>query len=275
MSTAIAGNKYTLASLIAQLPPFSAVTTRLITLVSTPEVSFDQVANLVRTDAAITARILRLANSPLYGRLQVNSVLRAISLLGQDRLSALIMTIGMQQLVSRKPAGEYQRFCWRHSLATACAAELFAPHFGVKPDIAYTGGLLHNIGCLALARTGRYEDLLRSVNDIDQQLLAECEVFGFDHGTLGAGLARHWGLPSQLLPFISSHHSAESAQADPSVRLMQLADSVAHRIGFTILHPPAPVEYPDWLQNGFRDESVPDAILSRINTLERSLTIPI
>lgn len=270
MSTVTTKPPKSISALLSQLPPFPPVAAKLIALVTAPRVAFGQVAELVRSDAAFAARTLRLANSPLLGGREVTSLLQAISMLGSDRLNALVMTLGVHHMVSREARCEVQRYCWRHCLATACAAEFLAPRFNLKSDIAYTGGLLHDVGCLALARTSEYEALLRSVSCIEEQLEAETARYGMDHGRLGALLVQHWGLPRQLQPLMSEHHSANE-NSDPQVYLIRLADCIADRVGFTMLHPPNQVEFPEWLESEMENGVLTDFILARVNDLERSL----
>ena len=113
-----------------------------------------EVQAVLRTDAAFSAEVLRLANSPLMGvRSEIRSILQAVVVLGLDRIKALAAVLSLRLFVTTGKSSEAMRACWRHSLATAILSERLARFVHLDSDACYTAGLLHDIGRLALLRS--------------------------------------------------------------------------------------------------------------------------
>src|SRR5262249_32798417 len=105
---------------LADLPPYRPVAKRLLTLTSYGDVPLTQVQDVLRTDAAFTAAVLRLANSPLIGMHNpVSSVLQAVMRLGLDRMKSLATTLALRSFLTNGVPSEALQACWRHNLATA------------------------------------------------------------------------------------------------------------------------------------------------------------
>jgi putative nucleotidyltransferase with HDIG domain len=132
------------------------------------------------------------------------------------------------------------RVCWDHSVACALIAEELAQALNQPKDRAYTAGLLHDIGRLALLTCYpvEYNNLFAVAreNDFDE-LECEWELFDVDHCTAGAWLARHWNLPEDFVEAISHHHRVEVIDAS-LVSIVTAAHQVANRIGFHVLDAP-------------------------------------
>jgi putative nucleotidyltransferase with HDIG domain len=132
------------------------------------------------------------------------------------------------------------RVCWDHSVACALIAEELAQALNQPKDRAYTAGLLHDIGRLALLTCYpvEYNNLfvVARENDFDE-LECEWELFDVDHCTAGAWLARHWNLPDDFVEAISQHHRVEVIDAS-LVSIVTAAHHVANRIGFHVLDAP-------------------------------------
>jgi putative nucleotidyltransferase with HDIG domain len=214
------------------LPPFPPAAGKVMALLSNEEVPFGEVAKVISTDAALSAEVLRLANSPLGGRYGANSILSALSLLGLARVGNLVLTLSMSKFLRRAGKSDVVRRCWRHNLACGLAAKEFAKTFDVDGDQAYTGGILHDIGRLALlaSNPGQYESLTLTSGCVREQ---ERRAFGIDHCEAGAWLIEQWLLPSIYLEVVRCHHEP-LADARPLTNQVHVGCTVADQIGFSV-----------------------------------------
>lgn len=221
------------ASALKNLPPFPPVAAQVITLLADESVSFRQVADTLKTDAALSAEVLRLANSPLFSaRSEISSVLQALSFLGIGRLTGLMLTLSMSRVLKRAKSSEMIRRSWRHNLASALAAREFAHSFGRDSNEAYNAGLFHDIGRLAflVAEPAGYEALIHKGGDVQQQ---EREYFGADHSEAGAALIESWKLPRVFAEVARNHHAA-TGESGELVMLVNASCAVANRLGFSV-----------------------------------------
>src|SRR5271157_348771 len=136
-----------------KLPPFPAVALKALNLMAGTDTSLLDLCNLIRSDPAFSTAILRIANSPLvaFSR-NITSVLQASMLLGFQRLRGVVMTIGLRAYL-QDSFTPLLHSCWRHSVACAMIAERTAKLTGADKDVAYTAGIMHDIGRIALATT--------------------------------------------------------------------------------------------------------------------------
>src|SRR5579864_1868035 len=139
---------------LKRLPVFSPVAVRLMSMVADENVSFKEVGKLISLDPVLSGETLRVANSGLYGRRQqVQSVLHAIAMLGLHRLTRIAVTAALWRGIPNRTS-PFMKAWWRHSVAAALIAE----NSSVLPiDHAYTAGLLHGVGQLALFEHGAQE----------------------------------------------------------------------------------------------------------------------
>jgi HD-like signal output (HDOD) protein len=197
------------------LDPIPMSGTKLANLVADPESSLESIIQVVSLDQALTARILRAANSAASAaRSQINTVRDAVVRLGRST----ILTLGFgakvrQQLQQPLPEfGLAENVLWRHSVAAALAVESMGVLGKVPiPPESYAAALLHDIGKLVLARFLDPETLtyLRRSQEEGRcnPLQAEMEILEVNHAELGGMIARHWGLPSSLSLGIQYHHN--------------------------------------------------------------------
>jgi putative nucleotidyltransferase with HDIG domain len=248
---------------LKHLPPFPPVAARVMRLLGNEDVSFSEIASLIKTDAALSGEVIRLANSPLVSaRHGASTVLQALTLLGIARINGLILTLGMSSFLRKAGKSETVRRCWRHNLACAFAAKEFARTFDIGPDMAYTAGLLHDLGRLALLVThpAEYEDLIRTGGDL---LVMERERFGIDHCQAGAWLMTEWKLPPEFVEAARNHHNPEN-DASSLTMLVHVGCSVAGQIGFGITGPEVPAPGAEPLVS----DELAYSIAAAINALE-------
>ncbi|MEX2446566.1 MAG: HDOD domain-containing protein, partial [Dehalococcoidia bacterium] len=194
---------------IAGLVPLPLVATRVIEAANNEAVTMDELARLIGTDPALTTRLLSVANSAFYGgrMKRVATIKEAITLLGIREIRSMALGVCMVQAIPPGRVVSQQDF-WRFSLAVATLADLLARSAGSLRGDAFSAGIVHNIGLMALdlyrpeALRRAIElrgPLLRRLHDREQQ------VFGFTDAELGAALARRWGLPEPIVEVIETH----------------------------------------------------------------------
>ena len=201
------------ARLLKEVPPFRPVAVQLLNLVSDVSQPLARVVTLLRTDAVLTAEVLRLANSPLLGcRSEIKNILQALAFLGMERVNALIITTAMRGLAGPS-SGNLGRACWRHNLATAVICERLGPTMRISQERAYMSGLIHDIGRLALLRAfPDYETALTEAAVDGRNLLAiEKGLYGMDHTEAGRWLLAQWGCPLDLQIVASLHENPTAA----------------------------------------------------------------
>lgn len=242
---------------LSKLPPFHPAALKLLNLSSekTPEVrDFELV---FKSDPALTADLLLVANSPLFGtRSQVATIRHAITYLGLERVRSLGITIAVGFFVRNQPRTGNIRGIWSHGIATAWTAEKLGGLCGV-PDL-YTAGLTHDLGRLGflLSMGPRYQaGIEREFTDIAEANQAEKDLFGMDHCEAGAITASKWGFPAVLHDCMTYHHEdqlAQGASLEQPRALIQIACRLADSLGYPEVRwpaPPAPLELPDRLKN--------------------------
>lgn len=219
------------------LPPFPAVARKLMVLLAKPNVTIPEVSQLVRSDAVFAAEVLRLANSAMMSlRFEVVSIMHAISVLGMDRLKNLVMTVAMRDFIRGARQIRMLRLAWRHNLAGALMAEALAEACSLERPDAYTAGLLHDLGRLALiaAWPAEYEQVLAEATPGGEDLLScEARIVGIDHQAAGEVLGREWGLPGSLRELLCLRNTASTGPFT-LIRLAQLCCRLSDRVGFPI-----------------------------------------
>jgi putative nucleotidyltransferase with HDIG domain len=222
--------------ILQRLPVFPAVASRLVTMVSREDASFRQVADLIGKDTGLTADLIRLANSPLIGcRFEIRSVLHAISVLGVNRVKTLAMTIALRNFALPAAGTEVFKECWRHSLACAFSCEELAAVCERDKDDAYTAGLMHDIGRLAMlaASPEEYSQMVKEAREKQKDLLlAERDTFGMDHCLVGVRLLREWKFPAELCDAVQKHHMAPEGGRFGTTQLVHAGCQMADMLGF-------------------------------------------
>lgn len=223
---------------IQHLPPFPAVALQLLTLLDDDDVPMKRVVDLLRVDPALSAEILRVSNSALYGlSRRIDNVSHAVVVLGTEVVKRLALTVALGRFSRRSLSHQGLRICWDHSMAVALLSERLAEAMHLPRDRGYTAGLLHDVGRLALlacypVEYGNMLDVARE-NDFDQ-LECERQLFDIDHSAAGEWLARHWNLPDDLVDSIARHHDPAQRNGDiPSA--VRGADRLANAMGFAVV----------------------------------------
>jgi putative nucleotidyltransferase with HDIG domain len=218
---------------LLDLPSPPAVVMELLSSIEQADADITLLAKKVATDQALTAKTLRLANSSLYSpSVKIATIQQAITYLGLQATRNLITAAALTACFpSRQCAGFDDKAFWRHTIATATCARVLARHLRINQDIAFTAGLLHDIGRLVLVtlHPQRYADVIawRKMHDVTL-LAAEREVMAVDHVMAGIALGRQWGFSDTMRQAIAFHHAPETPGAGFLATIVHAADAVVH-----------------------------------------------
>ena len=202
---------------VEELAPLPHVASRVISVAEDDRFSAYDLSAIVATDTALTAKILRLANSAYYGYpRRITTVRDAVVLIGFRTVRATAIAAAVIDLFPAKALGPFSTDLFRgHSVACALVAEALAKETGhAKPDEAFTAGILHDMGRMVMAQYQPAEfgqALYRALRRQQPLWEAEDEQFGFDHAALGSELARRWNFPGELTAAIAEHHDLQHA----------------------------------------------------------------
>jgi putative nucleotidyltransferase with HDIG domain len=220
---------------VTSLPPLPQAVHDLNDALRRADVSSDDVVAIVSRDPALSVTALRLANSPFYGVSGRVATLRdAVQILGLQTLTGAVTTAAVMASFDRDACTGFDfDIAWRHAIATAFCAQLLAELRDIDSLSAYTAGLLHDIGRLALA-THFPQELAQAIawgrrNDVLPHL-AEREVLGVDHQQAGAMLAAHWRLPPSIVEMVACHHDAEEKGRGSLFDVVHVADAITHAL---------------------------------------------
>jgi putative nucleotidyltransferase with HDIG domain len=213
---------------LGRLPPFPAAAMRALDELGCDTIDFARVERATGTDPVLTARILRIANSPFYGLpRKISAVKDACMLTGAPTLrNVIIASVAMLQFSTDQITQTDRTALWRHSAHCAAFAAELAPAARQPRDVAFTAGLLHDIGTLALAAL--YPDEYARIRARGATLDAERDVLGATHAVLGAHVAEHWRLPFAIRDAIAAHHDPAAVEQATLADVVFTADTLAH-----------------------------------------------
>jgi len=233
-----------------KLPTLPAVAARLMETTSSQRSSAREVSQIIESDAAMTALILRLARRADRGiESRGLTTARAVIALGfravRDAIFAIQIYGAVAPAEGNEKAAKFGKELWKHSLAAACTARMIAEQArtAASREDAFLCGLLHDIGKLALL-TALPKGYLRAVDLAERKRMCICdaerEVLGLDHTTAGRRLASRWRLPDGVVESVWLHHQdpehlPSSVHHPDLVRIIHLADNLVRRqrIGFS------------------------------------------
>ncbi|HSG98969.1 MAG TPA: HDOD domain-containing protein [candidate division Zixibacteria bacterium] len=221
-------------SSLGELPASPAVVSLVMNMTTDLNTDIHGLTRALSADQSLAAKVLRLSNSPFYGRTQnVKSLEEAIVILGFYTLRSLVVATGTQSLFASDDPRGLEHKLWEHSLATALAARMLAVASG-HPQIeeAFLAGLLHDIGKLILLQKmpTEYRGALESAAaNHDSLLSAEYARFGYTHAEIGAALCSSWSFPPELVEAVRYHHQPVTDDTDCASlsSLVFVADALA------------------------------------------------
>jgi putative nucleotidyltransferase with HDIG domain len=247
---------------------------RLTEVLNDPYSSNADVGAVIGEDPGLTARLLRLVNSAIFGfPARIESITQALSLVGTQQIHDLALATSVLRLFKNVPEDFFDMDSfWRHSLACGICARLIAAQRR-EPNVErlFVAGLLHDIGRLVLC--SQFPDGARAAFEFRNEsgtLLYEAEraVLGFDHAAIGRALLCEWKLPAALLDVVANHHQPTKAHNYPAeVAIVHVADITAHALllgdGGERYVPPLEPSAWDTLQPM---ETIPIAVMDEIDS---------
>ncbi len=224
-------------SQIDDIPPLSNTTSQLMATIGEPQHSLNDVVVIVETDSLLTSLVLKTANSAAVGASkEVESVVEAVRYLGDTVVAGLAMKSEKSDIYGKDLSGYLAESDanWAHTLKTAIAARYFARRFTngvVKESIAYTAGIVHDIGKTLLSSLIGDVDM----SDIQNYEFSDMEMklVGITHADAGYLLASKWELPLGITEAIRYHHNPSEAsdKYKALVYTVHLADITAMMSG--------------------------------------------
>lgn len=225
---------------------------REMTLASFPDVYFKlrqemdsdtgsvpRLAEIITQDVSLTAKLLKLANSPLYSpAVPVESIPRAIAVIGTSELSLLALGVSAINYFKGIPPEliDMATF-WRHSVCCAIFSHVLATALGeANSERFFIAGLLHDVGRLILFKEMPYvssETLLHARENSLPAVVAEETLFGFTHTSISESLLQRWEFPPQIAALVNHHHNPLAAPAPREAAIVHLADFFANVEGIS------------------------------------------
>ncbi len=215
------------------LSSFPDLYIRVKQVLDSPNSSAEDVAEVVSMDPGMSAKLLMLVNSPIYGfEIKVDSIPHAVSLVGTEEISTLALGISTVNFFKDIPPEliDMKAF-WRHSLSCAMFAKLLGAELKLPAERLFTAGLLHDAGRLIMYKNLPYasvQSLLYARGNGVPLVEAEQEILGFDHTLVADHLLKQWDFPEELRMMVVKHHSPMDAPDSKSAALVQLADNMAN-----------------------------------------------
>ena len=217
------------------------VARKILDTIGDEDASIEELGEIIEKDQTVTARVLKISNSALYGlRQEVTSLSHAIMVLGLKTIRSLVLSVSTRSLY--KSFGMKEKIIWDHSVGAAIAAKIISRGMGSDvEEMAFIGGLMHDLGKVVLNNETPdifMQALMKTYNDGVDSLDAENEVYGYTHTEIGAGVMEQWGFPPVLIRIVEGHHLNNGTLeniSDPLcakvTAVVHLADKICKKLG--------------------------------------------
>ena len=204
------------------LVPAPHILPQLMPFLSNPNSDNSKIVDLISYDTPLTANVLRVCNSAYYSRgTTTDNLLQAITRLGSHEVYSIVTAVTSAATLSGSQGGYGVEGTelWAHSVATAVASQLVAKDLGDDENVAFTAGLLHDVGkiILSAAMESMGEKFSAETGNGSSLVEIEAKLLGCDHAEVGGRLLERWKLPEHLVAAVRYHH--KPAAATPHERL--------------------------------------------------------
>ncbi|MGB9770842.1 MAG: HDOD domain-containing protein [Candidatus Kapaibacteriota bacterium] len=198
---------------IQELATLPTVTTKILQQIEDNNVDIRNIAHTIETDASLTAKVLKVANSAIYGlRTPVTSISQAIITIGLNRLANIVIGISIFSrfmLKSQQYTKQLMEKFWWHSASTGVVSKSLSSRIGKNyKELEFIGGLLHDFGKLIMMQY-KLSDFVKTIELVSSEGIldveAEKRIFGVDHLEVGYFIAEKWKLPSPIVNVIGYH----------------------------------------------------------------------
>jgi putative nucleotidyltransferase with HDIG domain len=249
---------------LKNLAPMSTTISRLTKSMQDMNTKMSEITRLIELDTALTANVLRWANSAYYGaRMPIESVQAAVIRLGMNNIIRLSIGNSLSSVMKKSVPGYdlAENELWRHNVAAAMTVETLGQiNNQTLHPAAFTAALLHDVGKVILGQhldPDMFVQLRQLVNEGGMTYIeAERSLLETDHAIVGAAVAGYWKFPDEMVYAIEKHHDPEP-RAENLLDIVIIANAVAKKIGFGAGSEPMPRAYDAVLQRqGLLPESV-------------------
>lgn len=222
---------------VRQVPSLSVLVMEILSTFNKKDVDFVDLVRKIGHDQGMTARVLRVANSPFYGHSgKIGTIKGALVVLGFHNVRSLVAAAGLIDHfpVATKPGSFNYLAFWQHNIGVAVCAHRLAKTLGKDQSLAFTAGLLHDVGKLVLNTyfTEHYAAVLTHCKTADVSMIkAERTILKLDHTQIGYELVRRWQFPVAIQQAIRNHHNPEN-EPDTLTDLVHVANILAHMLDF-------------------------------------------
>ncbi len=249
---------------IQDLPALPAVVSKVLELTERPEATATDLERLINSDQAIASKVLRVVNSAFYGlRSQVSTISHASVILGFTQVRNLVLSMAAMSLVKGggTSGSQVQLAFWKHAFGSGAAASEISKTKGLtqeEQDLAYMGGLLHDLGALFLLCnfSELYRETLKlAATEAIPLENAEYQFLGITHASVGELLTTTWNFPEPLRQVVGMHHGPFDENASPCSLVVNAADHFTNVAGYSTVPLPCFEIDPNvsnWL--GFSDD---------------------
>ncbi len=215
-----------------RLPSLRSIDSALRELLNADQRYTQQIAEVIRRDPSLTARLLRLVNSVYYGlSTPIQNLEEAVLYLGLRQIRQLVMVTPILEDFQKMTGGVHfsWREFWQHCIGTAILTrEVMAALNAPSDETDYVAGLIHDVGKIAMAYAfpDHFQAIYQEADGLDNNLMErEQEILGINHAELGAMYLRNYSLPDALVDTARYHHLPERAgERAPIVAAVQIAD---------------------------------------------------
>ena len=242
---------------------------RLTEVINHPRSSIEDITKVISKDQGLTARLLKLANSPLFGYFtKIDSIGKAATIIGTQQLQSLALAVSVIEVFAGVPENLINmKTFWQHSIACGITARALAI-YRREPNVerVFAAGILHDVGRLVLctAMPEIFARMLVTCRDENRLLYSlEEEELGFTHATVGGRLLEKWRIPSSIAEPVACHHAPETARIFPlEAAYIHLADIICKSlgIGFNGEWFVPPLEPLSWERLDIPAASLPDIV---------------
>jgi putative nucleotidyltransferase with HDIG domain len=215
------------------LPTIPGIISKLNSLAEDGRVSVDEMARVVTSDQVLSAKVLKLVNSPFYGFSgRISTVSKALILLGVNVVKSLAISSSIFEIMEKNVVG-----LWEHSLGAAVAANIIAKRLNLPEcEEISTAALLHDIGkvMIKIRLEKDYDHLIAVIKEKELSMIdAEREMFNIDHAEIGEWLGKSWLLPEKLIEPIACHHNVEKSNVQRvKTAVVHISDVLVKASGF-------------------------------------------
>lgn len=209
-----------LVGAVDDLPTIPIVATKVLQLLDNPDVSVEEIADLMLTDQVMTARVMKLINSPVFKPTQeITSLKRALVYLGLRHVRELALTTSVINAFDGTTGALELSAFWEHSFGVGMVSKIIAQKIGYQDfEKAYISGIIHDLGEVFLSNFLRepFSEVLEHIKTHPVKIVdAEAELLGTTHCEIGLCMARKWNFPEAYCDVIAHHHNPGNSTVDP------------------------------------------------------------